>query len=134
MSFPPRNLEEVKGIRRETLLFDFSFATNGASNPVASANRGKGFSVIRAGTGVYTVTFTDSFPGPGPVFCNAHLSVQAATPRWAQASTFTAATATTPATLVIVTVDAAGAAQDVGAAANSRVNVLMTWPLTAGFE
>jgi hypothetical protein len=134
MPFPGRNLEEVKGIRRETVLFDFSFATNAAANPVAASNRGRGFSVIHTSTGLYTITFADAWPTP-PIVTLAHLAVQAATtPRWAQASTFTPATATTPATLVVLTVDAAGVVQDVVAAANSRVNVAMTFDTTSGFQ
>lgn len=45
------------------VILGFSFATNGASDPVASTITGRGVaSVVLAATGVYTITLQDVYP------------------------------------------------------------------------
>lgn len=61
-----RNLESGKNVGKEVVYLDFSFLTNGASNPVASSFRGTVLgdfilSVTYVATGKYTVVLKDKW-------------------------------------------------------------------------
>ena len=94
-----------------------SFAPNAGSAIVASSNRGKGWSVARTGTGLFTVTFQDTFAKL--ISATATLQMATALDKFMTVGTYTAASKT----LVLAAWDISdGAPGDVAADANNRVN------------
>ena len=69
-----------------------SFAPNGGSALVAASTNGKGFSVARTSTGLYTVTFDNTYPEL--VSAYAHCQVADAKPTFAQFGDYVAASKT----------------------------------------
>ncbi len=56
-----RNLAPVRTLVRELIPIVGSFAPNGSSAIVASSRKGLGWSVAYTSTGLYTITFSDTF-------------------------------------------------------------------------
>jgi uncharacterized membrane protein YebE (DUF533 family) len=117
-------LYEKKAHGREYVDLEGSFAPNGGSALVATANKGKGFTVARTTNGVFTITFLADYVDL--VCATATLQLATATDVVPQVGTYTAPTATANATLVISTLVAA-TATDVAADANNRVNFRCTF-------
>jgi len=57
-----RVFRDVQALNPETKIIAGSFKTNASSDPVAADNTGKGWSVARSGTGLWTVTLEDTYP------------------------------------------------------------------------
>lgn len=102
-----------------------SYGTNGGSALDAATNRGSGWSVLRTGVGVHEITFNEKYAElvsfvPGAQFA-------AAADTLVQAGAYTAPTSTAKGKIVVRTYDpntgaGTGAAVDVAADANNRVN------------
>jgi len=58
----------TQSLQPELKIMPGSFTTNGASDPTVTT--GTGFSVARSGTGKWTVTFDDTYPGILSVMTN----------------------------------------------------------------
>ena len=56
-----RVMYEMGCLNRDVVILAGSFAPNGASAISASSNKGFGWSVARANTGVFTITLQDSY-------------------------------------------------------------------------
>lgn len=93
-----------------------SFLLNGASNPVAASNKGRGWSVVHTGTGVHTITYDDKFVDL--ISFNCTLQLAALTARWIQAGAFSLVASTQ----VVTIHDATPTVQDVAAAANNAIH------------
>jgi hypothetical protein len=113
------NREIVRTLEGEMVPIMGSFAPDTA-DPVTSA-KGKGYTVAYTSPGTYTVTFTHGWNDL--ISATATLQLASADDKFAQIGTYTAATASASATLVIRVLDASGAAvAEVAANANNRVN------------
>jgi len=66
----------TQSLQPELKIMPGSFTTNGASDPTVTT--GTGFSVARSGTGKWTVTFTDTYPGILAVLVSFELGSDAA--------------------------------------------------------
>ena len=101
---------------REKLSIKGSFPTNGSSSPTSFAGEGIA-SVVRSGTGTFTITLSDKYPSYE--FVDAAL--QMGTPDGSMAVP-AAVNVASAKTIVIVTLNASNAAADIAAAASNRVN------------
>lgn len=70
-----RTFDVVKTFGKNRVVISGSFETNGSSNPPAATIYGKGFSVVRTSTGLYTLTVNDAY---GQLDC-IHATLQLAT-------------------------------------------------------
>ncbi len=112
-----RSLTKISAITPGLVAVPGSFAPNGSSALVATAVKGKGFSVAYTSTGLYTITFQDVWPVM--VACTATLQEATAGDQYVTVGTYVAASKT----LVITAWDASdGAVADVAANANNRIN------------
>lgn len=112
-----RNTFRPRTLNPEAVCIMGSFAPNGSSAVAASSRKGRGWTVARTSTGLFTVTFTDKFNA----LLSATATLQLATPddKAAQIGTWTASTKA----LQILVFDASAAAvADVAADANDRIN------------
>ena len=119
----------IKSAKHGLIEVGGSFAPNGASAIDQTQNKGNttGWSVAYTSAGTYTITFTDKWTA-APIAIVGSLQLAAADDKFLQAGTFTAATNTTAATLVLRVWDVSGAAAtDVAANANNRVNFRCTF-------
>jgi hypothetical protein len=115
---------------RDYVDLDFSFALNGASDPSATSNRGKGvYSVTHTNVGEWTITFQNDYAAlvcaiPG-------LQLASSDDKFPQVGTFTAGTASARATLVVRVLDnSAGTiavSDGVTANANNRFHLKATF-------
>jgi hypothetical protein len=81
----------------------------GAAGAVGTAV-GRGYTVVKTGTGIYTVTLNDRFSGQLEADANLQLPTGSTTSSQAQPGPYTAPTSTALATFVIYTFNSAGAA------------------------
>jgi hypothetical protein len=109
----------------------FSFLTNGASNPVAASNRGHPISVVRTSAGLYTIQLGGPLPIKGNGGAYGVRQVVGFFPvlgKGAAGSALRAAPGTivdASGTLQVRLEDATGAATDLAAGADNRVNCLV---------
>lgn len=107
---------------QEVVSLDGSFAPNGTGAVDAASNRGRGFTVARTGVGAFLVTVADAFP--------VLLSAQATVQLNAAADTVAQIGAVSGRTVAIRTLTA-GAAADIAANANNRVNFSLKFANTS---
>lgn len=110
-----RNLAPVRSLNRETVRIEGSFAPNGTSAVSASSRQGLGWSVVRSGVGVFTVTFTDKFASV--IKASANLQLAASADSAAQVGTIDLSAKT-----MVIRVITAGSDADIAADANNRIN------------
>jgi len=103
---------------KEVGLFVGSFATNSTSSPVATSNKGKGWTVARTSQGLFTVTFRNKFLRVNAFIPFLRLATPAA--RFVQTGTIV----TSAKTVQIRLLDNLGAVQDAAANANNRISFL----------
>jgi len=114
----------VKTIGGECWIVAGSFAYNATSDPVASSNIGRGWSVAFTSTGTHTITLADTWPFL--LFAEATTQLAVAAARYAQIGLVNL-----PAkTIQIVTVDGTGAPQNVAAGAGNRCNFMFMFKNT----
>ncbi len=106
--------QPMRTLNRDAVGVFFQFATNGASNPVATTIVGPILSVTHSGTGQYTIVFNDTFPSLFSAW--AHLGMGTAANSFAQINSWTGSTKT-----LVLTTLTAGLAADVAAAAGNIV-------------
>lgn len=80
----------VQGLNR--VMVHGSFRPNGATGIVSGSTKGKGYSVARSGTGLYTITFDDKYPAL--VSAVGHARAADATPTVVQFGDYSAANKT----------------------------------------
>lgn len=114
-----RNFDFLETIGRKKRVVAGSFAPDTA-NPV-TAVRGSGFTVARTAQGVFTLTLSNTYAEL--TSATATVQLAAAGARYAQVGAYVAGSRT----LVIRTVDGAGAEQDIAADANNRVNFTLVF-------
>ena len=118
-----RNFDFLETIGRKKRVLAGSFAPDTANPPTAI--RGSGYSVVRTAQGVFTLTFANSYAELTAAVASVQLATGAA--REAQIGTYTPATSSAAATLVIRVLDNAAAAQDIAADANNRVHFVLVF-------
>ncbi len=113
-----RNLAPVRTLVRELVPIVGSFAPNGSSAIVASSRKGLGWSVAYTSTGLYTITFSDTFASLVSFTCD--LQLAAAADSFLQMGTLV--NTSTP-VVQIRNWDISGAAvADIAANANNRIH------------
>lgn len=107
--------------------FAFSFAPNGASDPVAASSRNVAriLSIVHSATGKYTVTFADALVAADITGVHTTLGQPAPDGSIAAPGVFTPGAAGA-ATLIVWTLNASGTAADIAANADTRVSVTVT--------
>jgi len=119
-------LDLVRAEGKELVVIAGSFAPNGSSAVSAASNKGTGFTVARTSAGLFTITFTESYPDL--LSAVATLQLASADDKYVQVGTYTAATKA----LQIRVFDASDAAvADVDANANNRINFVCVFENTA---
>lgn len=112
-----RNFDFLETIGRKKRVVSGSFAPNGSSALVASSTYGYGFSVAYTSTGLFTITFANSYLRLQSVV--ASLQLATGDDKFVQVGSYSAANRT----LTIRVWDVSGAAvADVAADANNRVH------------
>lgn len=112
-----RNTYRPRSLNPEAVCIAGSFAPNGSSAVSAASRKGRGFTVARTSTGLFTVTFTDKFAA----LLSATASLQQAT-AGDQTILVGTWTASTKALILTVWDISAAAVADVAADANNRIN------------
>ena len=117
----PKIMYGRKSLNRDMWQVDISFATNGASSPVASTVKGRLVtSVTRSGTGTYVVTLQDYWAD----YIAGLARLNLASPTKQRAMISGVPNLATGLTLTVVTIDSSsGAAVDVAAAAGNEVHL-----------
>ena len=116
-----RTFQTMKALGTNLRKITFKFFPAGAADPTFSAIENPGIATItRTGVGAFLVTLSDSYAQLRGV--RADLAKSAATPNWAQAGAVANVGTGTPVTIVIRTVDGAGAGVDEAAAADTFVS------------
>lgn len=113
-----RIFQKAWTLHRDYVTLQGSFAPAGTG--AITAVKGVGFTAARTGVGTFLVTFSDVYADM--ISGQETVQTAAATQAYPQLGTFDA----TASTLVLRVVDAAGAAVDVAANANNRVNFVVT--------
>lgn len=111
---------------RDRVLISGSFAPNGSSALAATSTYGTGFTVAYTSTGLYTITFADSYAQLEAFVCTLQLASGADT--FLQAGSYSSANKT----ITIRNWDVSGAAvADIAADANNRINFIAVFANTA---
>lgn len=98
-----------------------SFATNGASSPVASTIKGKGIaSILRIGAGAFEITLDDPYYSVWGEYASVRAASAAAL--FTQFGAFSNVGTATPVSFVLRTVNGSGTGIDLAADANNRVS------------
>lgn len=113
-------LDSLKTLGSDRVLLFGGFFTNGASDP-ATISGDWIASVTHTATGKYTLTFKDAITSLAAKFPD--LSMSTPDGSYADAGPFTAATATTAATLKLETRNAGGTLADIAAATDNYVSI-----------
>ena len=92
-----------------------SFAPNSSAAIDSASNNGTGWTVARSGTGIFTVTFADPFPGLISFTALAQVSVAAAV--HANAGVYDATAQT-----IVLRTYSGGSIADIAAKTNNRIN------------
>jgi hypothetical protein len=116
-----RNFDFMETLGRKKRVISGSFAPNGSSALVAANTKGVGFTVAYVSTGLYRITFTNSYGALQSA--TASLQLASGDDKYVQFGTYTPATASAAATLDLRVWDASGAGvADVAADANNRIH------------
>jgi hypothetical protein len=107
----------LRGLNRDTIVIAGSFAPNGSGTVASSSNKGKGWSVARTSTGLFTITLADKFYEL--VSFTATLQLASADDKLAQCGTVDLSAKTAQ---IRIWDKSAAAVADVSANANNRVN------------
>ena len=111
-----RTLFDVKSVGRAYAEISGSFATNNGAALNSDYTYGDGFSVAFTSTGLYTITFEDTWPDL--ISATATLQLATAAAQFAQIGVY----ASSSKTLQIRVINAAGAVANTAANTNNRVN------------
>lgn len=114
----------VRSESRELVLVAGSFAPDSANPPTSTTLRGNGWTAARTSTGVWTITFAESYPELVAGLATIQRSSDADTV--AELGVYTAASRT-----ITVKSLAAATATDIAANANNRVNFLFVFRASA---
>ena len=113
-----RNFDMIQALGKGVKVIAGSFAPNGGSAVDADSIKGKGFSVARTSTGLFTITLQDAYTAL--LAGNATLQLTAADDKFVQIGAVDVVSAKT---IQIRVWDISGAAvADVSAAAGNRIN------------
>jgi hypothetical protein len=107
---------DAQAVNPEVKILAGSFLPNGSSAIVNASNTGAGFTVAYTGTGIYTITLTDSYPGL--LSATATLALNAVADAKVQLG---AIDVTTAKTIVINNITGTSAA-DIASNANNRIH------------
>jgi hypothetical protein len=133
-----RNLDTAWTYGKRIIEITGFFACNGASNPVASSFKGKGWrdktgGVVHTATGTYVLTVDDPYLDVNGF--SVDLQVPSAQGNWAQPGPVANLGATTAPNVTIFTVNSSGVATDLGPATNLGVFFTITFrDSTVGFS
>lgn len=115
-----RTFHKIQTLGKEIKEIAGSFAPNSSSAVAATSRKGKGFTVARTSTGLFTVTLVNKFYDI--IEAQATLQLATADDKYCQVGSI-AATANAARTIQIRVMDVSGAAvADVSANANNRIN------------
>lgn len=116
-----RNFDFIQGLGKGVKVIAGSFAPNGSSAVAATSVKGKGFSVARTSTGLFTITLQDAYTAL--LSMTASLQLASGDDKFVQIGSVDVVSAKT---LEIRVWDISGAAvADVSANANNRINFVL---------
>ncbi len=113
-----RNLAPVRTLVRELIPMVGSFAPNGSSALDATARKGLGWTVARTSTGLFTITFSDTFADLVAFECS--LQLASAGDQYLQMGTLV--NTATPVVQIRVWDISSAAVADIAANANNRIH------------
>jgi len=116
-----RNFDFIQALGKGVKVIAGSFAPNGSSAVASTSNKGKGFSVARTSTGLFTITLQDAYTAL--LAASANLQLTTGDDKFVQIGAIDVVSAKT---IQIRVWDISGAAvADVSAAAGNRINFVL---------